>query len=122
MRICHLPQAGHEERFSTDHVIPNKHTRDDSTANLAFSCLRCNLFKGPNLSGIDPLTRQITILFNPRIQIWHEHFKWDTAVLVGLTPTGRTTIEVMQINAIDRIRLRQSLLAEGLPAGLNRFR
>jgi 5-methylcytosine-specific restriction endonuclease McrA len=51
---CHLPQSGHEERFSIDHVVPRKHGGDDSMDNLALCCLRCNLHKGADLSGIDP--------------------------------------------------------------------
>jgi 5-methylcytosine-specific restriction endonuclease McrA len=48
---CHLPQTGHEERFSIDHVRPRKHGGDDSVENLALSCLRCNLFKGTDFRG-----------------------------------------------------------------------
>jgi 5-methylcytosine-specific restriction endonuclease McrA len=54
---CHLPEAGHEERFSIDHIIASQHHEDDSIENLALSCLRCNLHKGTNLSGLDPSDR-----------------------------------------------------------------
>ena len=63
---CHLPQTCHDERFSIDHVIPRKHNGSESPDNLALSCLRCNLHKGPNLSGIDPADDRIVTLFNPR--------------------------------------------------------
>jgi hypothetical protein len=111
---CHLPQAGHDERFSIDHVIASQHVRDDSTSNLAFSCLRCNLFKGTNVSGIDPMSGQITLLFNPRIQLWHQHFRWNGPVLSGLSPEARASIALMQMNAPARVQLRQTLVVEGL--------
>src|SRR5665213_3147400 len=101
--FCHLPQFGHDERFSIDNVIATKHVRDDSTSNLAFSCLRCNLFKGTNLSGIDAMSGQVTPLFNPRTQLWHIHFRWKGPILFGLTPTGRATIAVLAMNAPERV-------------------
>jgi len=111
---CHLPQAGHDERFSVDHVRPRKHGGDDTVENLAFSCLRCNLFKGPNLAGIDPDSDQMVPLFDPRRQAWQDHFRWNGPVIVGLTPEGRASVSVMRMNAVERVRLRQALIIEGL--------
>jgi len=111
---CHLPQSGHDERFSIDHVVPTKHGGDDTTSNLAFCCLRCNLYKGSNLSGIDPFSGQVTSLFDPRRQIWQQHFRWHGPVVAGVTPVGRTTVSVMQMNAPERVQLRATLNVEGL--------
>jgi hypothetical protein len=111
---CHLPQAGHEERFSVDHVIPIKHGGEDTTSNLALACLRCNVHKGTNLSGIDPISGQIVPLFDPRKQVWQEHFGWNGPVVTALTPEGRATIAVLLMNAPERVQLRQALLVEGL--------
>jgi hypothetical protein len=110
---CRLPQAGHEERFSVDHVRPIQHGGHDSDSNLAYSCLRCNLFKGTNLSGIDPDDGQVANLFDPRHQLWREHFRWNGALIGGTTPQGRATVTVMRMNAPERVRLRESLIAEG---------
>jgi hypothetical protein len=112
--FCHLPQAGHEVRFSVDHVIPIKHGGEDSNANLALAYLRCNLCKGPNLSGIDPIGGQIISLYNPRIQKWSDHYRWNGGVIVGLTPEGRATLSVLLMNVPERVQLRQVLVAEGL--------
>lgn len=111
---CHLPQVGHEERFSVDHVIAKQRLKDDSTDNLALSCLRCNLFKGPNLSGLDPADKSIVTLFNPRGQNWSDHFQWNGPILVGRTPVGRATIMTLRMNAPQRVRLRRALLDEGV--------
>jgi hypothetical protein len=111
---CRLPQAAHEERFSVDHIIAVQHRPDDAPGNLAFACLRCNLYKGPNLSGIDPVSNQVTLLFTPREQSWHDHFEWAGSVIVGRTPTGRATVTLLQMNAPERVQLRQALIREGL--------
>ena len=38
------------------------------------------------------------MLFNPRQQKWHDHFAVNGARIVGLTPTGRVTIALLQLN------------------------
>lgn len=111
---CHLPQAGHDQRFSIDHVIPRKHGGTDASVNLALACLRCNLAKGPNLSGIDPASGQIVTLFNPRTHVWNEHFSFSQALVIGVTAIGRATVQVMAMNAPERLMLRRALMAEGI--------
>ncbi len=49
----------------------------------AFACAHCNGAKGPNAAGFDSETDELVRLFNPRKDVWHEHFVWDGAVLVG---------------------------------------
>ena len=73
----------------------------------------CNLRKGPNIAGLNPISGAVTRLFRPRQDAWDEHFAWDTAWLRGKTAIGRTTIAVLEINGVDVIALRESLLAEG---------
>src|SRR5690349_16973028 len=100
---CHLPQAGHEQPFSVDHVVARKHRGPDHADNLALCCLRCNLHKGTDLTSIDPETGALTPLFNPRTQSWSEHFRWDGPMLRGLTSVGRTTVELLQMNDATRV-------------------
>jgi hypothetical protein len=109
---CRLPQLFHEERFSIDHVTAVKHGGDDSVSNLAFACLRCNLNKGTNLSGIDPATGQVVTLFNPRLQDWKEHFQRSGAIIIGQTPEGRAAVAVLRMNAPERVQLRQAVIDE----------
>ncbi len=49
-------------------------------------------------------------LFNPRTQLWVEHFILENLILVGLTPEGRTTVSLLQLNSDDRLAERQRLL------------
>ena len=38
--------------------------------------------------GADPDSNEEVQLFNPRTQVWAEHFRWERQELVPLTPTG----------------------------------
>ncbi len=78
------------------------------------ACWYCNTFKGPDLSGLDPTTRKLTRLFNPRRHKWDRHFRYDGPVLIGRTAIGRTTIQVLQINCDEQLMLRESLITEGV--------
>ena len=78
------------------------------------ACLPCNRHKGSDLTSIDPLTGAIMPLFNPRTQIWLEHFQLEEGFILGLTAVGRTTIFLLRMNEINRVQLRQSLAAQGL--------
>jgi hypothetical protein len=111
---CQLPEAHVVTPFQVEHVVAKQHRGRDTLANLAYACLRCNLHKGPNLSGIDPATNKLTRLFNPRRHRWSRHFQWASAVLVGKTAVGRTTVEVLAMNDPVRVALRQELLEQGL--------
>ena len=71
---CWFPEAFAELRFQVDHIIPQQHGGPTTSANLAWSCLRCNKHKGPNLSGIDSVTGHMVRLFHPRRDRWAEHF------------------------------------------------
>ena len=110
---CRLPQAIHPWTFQVDHIIAEQHEGGDEPSNLALACAHCNRHKGPNLSGLDPVTRELTRLYNPRQDRWREHFAWQGAVLIGLTAVGRTTIQVLAINDPVEVAAREMLIAEG---------
>src|SRR5262245_8953953 len=95
---CQLPQVWCAITHEVEHVQPEKHHGPTEFDNLALSCRRCNRCKGPNLTGIDPETGAVAMLFSPRRDRWSDHFRWEGSVLRGLTPTGRTTIQVLCIN------------------------
>jgi hypothetical protein len=75
--------------------------------------LPCNAFKGPNVAGYDPESDSLQPLFNPRQDAWSEHFAWDGPKLKGLTPIGRTTIDVLRINQSERVEHRRLAIAAG---------
>ncbi len=84
--------------------------------NLALACWQCNLKKSPNLSGIDPETGEVTGLFHPRIRTWPDHFvfrklkaKVGKVEMAGLTPVGRATVRVLELNEEFRQALRYEI-------------
>jgi hypothetical protein len=89
--------------FHVEHIIARKHGGPTVSDNLAFSCASCNFFKGPNISGIDPGTGAVVLLFHPRKDNWRDHFRWHGPKLVGMNPTARATIAVLKINDEARI-------------------
>ena len=96
-----------------DHIRAKQHGGTDEVNNLALACFRCNAHKGPNLAGIDTEDDEMVALFNPREQTWAEHFALRGARIVGLTAVGRATVRVLDMNAPERIELREELLANG---------
>ena len=115
---CHLPQeATPFITFHIEHVIAKQHTPDDDNLDdlkrLALACDRCNLFEGPNISSIDPNSDEIVNLFNPRTDSWNDHFAIRDAKIVGLTPTGRATARLLNMNDSRRVDLREQWLDEG---------
>jgi hypothetical protein len=92
--------------FPIEHIVARQHGGLDEVANLALACHHCNLHKGTNLSAVDPLSRQIVPLFNPRFDSWNEHFEIRGAMIEGKTPLGRATVRLLQMNASSRQELR----------------
>jgi hypothetical protein len=111
---CGLPEQHVPVAFHIEHIVPRQHGGSDDPDNLSYACSRCNWSKGPNLSGIDHVTKQIVSLFDPRRQSWDDHFLWQGALITGRTAIGRATVHVLQINAPRRVHLRKRLRARGL--------
>src|SRR4051794_29459007 len=103
---CQLPQAYSTLTFEVDHIIARKHGGKTVQGNLALTCFYCNSYKGPNIAGIDPVTKKLTKLFHPRRHQWARHFRWDGPVLLGRTAIGRVTIFVLRINEPEAVALR----------------
>jgi hypothetical protein len=103
------------ERFWVDHIIAQQHRGRTSSGNLALACAQCNRAKGPNIAAIDPDSGTMVELFNPRTHDWHEHFSWLGPRIQGLTPIGRATCELLDMNGPVRIALRRLILLEGIP-------
>ena len=99
--------------FHIEHIRAKQHGGTDDPVNLALACNRCNRAKGPNLSSVDPVTGQLVRLFNPREDTWEAHFAFQDATIVGRTPEGRATVELLKMNESKRVRTRATLIARG---------
>lgn len=107
---CLIHQDDAVASHQIDHVITDKHGGPTVAENLALSCMLCNLRKGSDLASLDPASGTVTPLFNPRTQIWSDHFRIDGLRLEGLTPEGRTTVEFLQLNSYERLAERRELM------------
>lgn len=105
---CLLPAEVAFYPHEVDHVIAEKHGGATDINNLAFACWRCNRHKGSDLTSFDPQTQRLSLLFDPRTQIWSEHFVYEGERIIGLTPAGRTTIILLQLNSDARLIERRS--------------
>lgn len=83
-----------------EHLTPLASEGQTVEENLWLSCRRCNQFKGKQTDVVDSITGERVALFNPRQQNWNEHFRWneDGTEIVGITPVGRATVDVLKLN------------------------
>lgn len=95
---CGLAQAGQEAAFHVDHIRPVAEGGPTIFANLALACVGCSLRKGARQTGTDPKTGCTSSLFHPRREVWMEHFRWNGMRVLGLTPTGRATVALLDLN------------------------
>ena len=110
---CHLSQAGQEATFHIDHVRPVTRGGVSAIDNLALACVSCSLRKGGKETVIDPETSHEAPIFNPRRDVWSEHLAWEGIKLIGLTPTGRATIQALDLNRPLILAIRQEEAAVG---------
>ncbi len=111
---CRTPEAAVPFiSFHIEHIVARQHMDDDSAENLALACDRCNAYKGTNIATLDAETRDRVDLFHPRQDHWEDHFRFDRATIVGLTPAGRATVRLLHMNDDRRINLREQWLIEG---------
>jgi 5-methylcytosine-specific restriction endonuclease McrA len=106
---CRLLQENADLPHHIEHIVPKQHRGTDEFSNLALACQRCNLNKGPNLTGIDPASGAIAPLFHPRRDRWEDHFHFQGVWIEGRTASGRATVSVLGMNENRRLNLRWEL-------------
>jgi hypothetical protein len=101
-------------RHEIDHIIAQKHGGKTDADNLALCCTLCNKYKGTDIASLDPDTGELVGLFHPRQHQWSQHFQVDGARFVALSPVGKVTIAVLQLNHRARVEERYLLITAGL--------
>jgi hypothetical protein len=98
-----------------EHLRPTAKGGSDTETNLWLACRLCNGTKGVQTEALDPLTRRTVSLFNPRAQVWSEHFRWKDAgvMVVGKTACGRATVHALQLNNEILVNVRRRWAAVG---------
>lgn len=97
--------------FHVEHVMPRSRGGPSTLENLAWACPGCNLGKADRMEAPDPQTGLASPFFNPRRDSWIDHFRWEGHEIVAITPVGRATLAVLDLNRPRRILIRR---AEGL--------
>ena len=92
-----------------DHLLPEASGGRTEENNLWLACSLCNDHKADRIAALDPATGERVRLFDPRHQVWAEHFRWTDAGdrIIGLTPTGRTTVAALRLNRPTLVKARQ---------------
>lgn len=103
------------QAFSVEHVVPEARGGRSTPENLALACQGCNNHKYIETSASDPVSGTVVALFHPRLQQWRDQFAWneDATLIVGLSPSGRATVEALQLNRDGLVALRRLLYTAG---------
>lgn len=103
------------QSFSVEHVRPRSQQGETILDNLALACQGCNGHKHTKIEGYDAVTKEVVPLYHPRKDKWAAHFQWneDYSLIVGISPTGRATVGVLQLNRDGLVNLRRILYQMG---------
>lgn len=113
---CRLSQEDHLFAFHIEHIIAEKHRGSSTEDNLCLSCPACNGFKGSDVGSMDwEGSGKFVMLYNPRQQVWDDHFRLNKAHIESLTPEGRVTAFLLRLNSPRRLKERSLLIS------LNRY-
>ena len=98
-----------------DHLIPRALGGRTEEDNLWLACSLCNDHKGDQVAATDPQSGDTVRLFDPRHQVWADHFAWSEtgARIVGLTPTGRATVVALNLNRPEVVTARTTWVSVG---------
>lgn len=111
---CLTPEAASFVPHEVDHIVAEKHGGPTTAENMALACALFNNAKASDLTSIDPQTGDIVPIFHPRRDQWTDHFRLADAEIIPLTPVGRVTVRLLQLNHPDRIVERELLISVNL--------
>lgn len=110
---CLIPEALTFAAHQVDHIIATKHGGKTRSENLALCCAICNKYKGSDIASIDPDSGELQRLFHPRRDPWEDHFGLQGSAIVALTPVGRATLRLLQMNRVERVQERELMISVG---------
>lgn len=124
-RVCEIAQnrcgycLSHQRytmsKLEIEHILPKSKGGTNAEENLWLSCGLCNRYKGTKITGYDDKTQSFVLLYNPRQQIWTEHFTWssDETEIIGLTTIGRATVNTLKLNNEIAVEVRRNWIIAG---------
>lgn len=113
---CLSPEKFSSSTFEIEHIFPRSLGGKKVLDNLALSCSTCNKHKSHRISIIDSDTKNETAFYNPRKDVWSDHFVWNKEFteIIALTAKGRVTIKALKLNRKNLKHLRNLLRLVGL--------
>lgn len=106
---CLLAERVSYFSFHIEHIRSIKHGGNNNLENLAYCCPDCNFYKGTDVGTFVGSELNLVRFFNPRIDIWQEHFEIQDAKIYGKSEIGTATIQIFKFNEIDRLIFRKQL-------------
>jgi hypothetical protein len=107
---CLTPEHLVGSPLEIEHLFPTALGGRTEEPNLWLACSLCNSYKGTRVVALDSATGELVPLFNPRRQVWREHFAWTDSGdrIVGLTPIGRATVAILNLNRSSLVQARRA--------------
>jgi hypothetical protein len=104
------------ETFEVEHIVPTSKGGSNESENLALSCRGCNSRKSVKTFVYDPVSKVKVDLFNPRKDLWKNHFEWtaDFLQITSKTEKGKITIEALKLNRPGLINIRRLMVLGGI--------
>lgn len=107
---CHVPELFLATTFHIDHIVSLKHGGQTVLGNLCFSCPHCNQYKGTDVAAlVDLKSKKAIRFFDPRQDIWNEHFEIKEGEILSKTKIGEATVRIFNFNLPERVMLRMEL-------------
>lgn len=107
---CRVPELFLATTFHIDHIRSLKHGGQTVLQNLCFCCPHCNQNKGSDIATYeDEKTDMMVRFFNPRKDLWAEHFAFLDGEILPRTKIGEATTRILEFNLPERIMLRHEL-------------
>lgn len=101
--FCGVTEIDIGNLLTVDHFQPRSKGGSESTDNLIYCCMSCNLYK----LNYWPQTVDDLILWNPRKEPFSQHFfQLEDGSLCALTPTGKFTLKRLRLNRQPLIMYR----------------
>ena len=121
---CLTPQEIVSMPLEIEHLQPTADGGTDEEENLWLACRNCNGFKHAKTHHVDPQTNVKTAIFNPRKQIWNEHFEFseDETEIIGKTACGRATVMALRLNFEQAVSARKIWVSVGWYPPINQGR
>jgi len=120
---CKFPLDYSHDSFHLEHILPQAKGGTHDLKNVALSCEGCNIGKRAYTEWPDPQDGMVVRLFNPRIDSWKGHFKWseDLTQIIAITPVGRATSVLLELNRFGLVNSRKGLIAIGAHPAQNKI-